>query len=54
MDVEKGLERRRYGSCNACTLDTQAADYTTVTEIRLRGLNFRLCPSCAEQLKLAL
>lgn len=52
--VAKGLDRRVYGSCNACATSTQAAEYQDVMEVQLRGLTFRLCPACAEQLKLAL
>ena len=54
IQVTKGLDRVSSGSCNACTLSSQANDYRTVTEVQLRGLNFRLCTSCAAQLKLAL
>lgn len=54
IQVTKGLDRGSSGSCNACTISTQTHDYRTVTEVQLRGLNFRLCPSCAGQLKLAL
>lgn len=54
IQVVKGLDRLRYGSCNTCTHTTEAEDYKTVTEIQLRGLNLRLCPACAGQLKLAL
>lgn len=54
MQVTKGLDRLSRGSCNACTLSTQSDDYVTVTEVQLRGLNFRLCPACAKTLKLAL
>lgn len=52
--VQKDLNKDRHGSCNACTPSTQTEEYLTVTEVELRGLVFRLCPSCAKTLKLAL
>jgi hypothetical protein len=54
IQVVKNLGRSHAGSCNACTPATQATGYETVTEVQLRGLNFRLCPACAKTLKLAL
>lgn len=54
IEARKGLDRRHAGSCNACTPFTQVEDYTTVTEVQLRGLTFRLCPACGHKLKLAL
>lgn len=54
IDVKKGLDRLRVGSCNACTSATQAETYSTVTEVQLRGLVLRLCPSCVKTLKFAL
>jgi hypothetical protein len=54
IQVAKGLVRSHAGSCNACTPETQATGYETVTEVQLRGLNFRLCPACTKTLKTAL
>jgi hypothetical protein len=54
MQVTKGLYRRLEGSCNACATTVSSEQHETVTRVELRGLNFRLCPPCATQLKLAL
>nr|WP_293595615.1 hypothetical protein [Polaromonas sp. 39-63-25] len=54
LAVKKGLDKARHGSCNACAPSTQTEEYSTVTEVELRGLVFRLCPACANTLKLTL
>lgn len=50
----KGGRRAYLGSCNACAVGQyevgQAGD-DLVTEVQLRGLNFRLCCACRNQLK---
>jgi hypothetical protein len=39
--------RLQVGGCNACT----DRDYQFVTDIRLRGLSFRLCARCLRKLR---
>ena len=53
VQVLKDLDRLCFGSCNARTLSTEVEDYKTVTEVQMRGLNFRLCLACAGRLNLA-
>lgn len=50
----KDLPSASAGSCNACPSIKPPVPYDTVTEVNMRGLTFRLCPTCANSLKLAL
>jgi hypothetical protein len=51
--VSKKLDRRSAGSYTVCTTITRdPAAYATVTGVNLCGLLFRLCLSCAANLKL--
>lgn len=53
--VNKHADRASSGSCNACTKGVYATNINTnkemVTEVQLRGLNFRLCVQCRVILK---
>ena len=53
--VMKNLNRLYTGSCNACTsISKNPNAYDKVTEVHLRGMSIRLCPSCHQLLKKAL
>ena len=53
LRVSQG-DKLMLGSCNACTKGQYVLDNEskpTVTNVDLRGLSFRLCERCRQQLK---
>ncbi len=53
--VLKKQDRHLVGSCNACTtINILPTAYDMVTEVHLRAMSIRLCPTCRDVLKKAL